>query len=63
MDSSSKKRLPNEIIKKTFTDRIFIKIQNVETKIRKNITASTLSVKIDISTHFLSVAKISPLFK
>lgn len=42
---------------------IFEQILFQQTKIRKNITASTLSVKIDISTHFLSVAKISPLFK
>lgn len=46
MDSSSKKRLPNEIIKKTFTDRIFIKIQNVETKIRKNIYWVNNKVKL-----------------
>lgn len=42
---------------------IFEQILVQQTKIRKNITASTLSVKVDISTHFLSVVKISPLIK
>lgn len=42
---------------------IFEQILFQQTKIRKNITVSSLPVKVDISTHFLSVAKISPLFK